>query len=671
MSVIRKKVFLILLLITSLTSACGPVTPYVSSDLLSSTITPIPPTGTPIPSEAYVKLNKPSNIYDPKDPSLPDLIISENDVMHLDLEWDVAQIEYSYDWWGLSEPQLGYELIRLGQSNYLWNEKVVSSERVNNFLSSITNLHPVQSLLVGIFHTDDYPTWQVELTGVDGNHILIYAASNENPGYGPWHVIYNGRMYAQYDGSIGPAIGELFDREDDAFVWQADFPEYHSDNVVGFATEGWPNQLWNGYEGLLPVSQGFSYQIDPESSKLEGYVRGRYSIGGFGNMIVGKIVSLNSVVVEFEEKKQSCKIEEIVNADEYSEQWLFSCDIPDKKTGERYRLPIAMELGLDNGQSFTSKGTLYGLWENLGNFWVIPPAEEIHAAINENMDAKAVFDKTTIYVSSYTGKLELNVNEEIDLSGQFIILGEAEINGVNVKYSVFTPFAVKDRRFIEFGLNEQELKRFLFDTFYSPVTQRMLAVNPDVMLNLWYAKLSQPSIEEDFPLLWNGSNVNTGLEATVSSCGDVEAAVFPSAGKPYRRFAFNSNYLWYPWRSGIMNEISFMLVENDKAIVERIYLYGGWNKTGVVELDEQWQYLLPSQLNIPNVEPFNQITYSSAGNQLAALFGIETPMDEMKTYKRFLDLLPGNIVGEKGGYSVDNIGLVVAEDGSVMAIPCQ
>lgn len=660
--------YIFLIIVVLFVNSCGNVsqtstqTPVIPTKTFIPTVTPII---TPEPID--VKLYKPKNIYDPKDPSLPELIISDNGNIKLDENWQVSQIEYSYDWWGLSEPQLGYELIKQTNSGYQWNGKPLSPEKIQDFVSSINNLHPVQSLLIGIFHTDDYPTWQVELTGTDGNRILIYAASNENPGYGPWHVIYNGRIYAQYDGSIGLAIGKLFDREDDEFAWKTRYPENHPDGLVGFATSGWTNQLWYGFEGLLPIAQGFNYHVDPENSQIQGYIVGRYSIGGFGNMIVGKIVSLYSVKIEIDGKQQSCKIETVESYDEYSARWFFSCNVSEKKKDEQYRIPVRIELGLDSEKHLVTEGTLYGKWGSLENFWVIPPAEEIQKAINANSDVKELMKYTTIYVSKYSGKMELKKDSSPTLSGQFTFIGEAQIEGVRIKYSVFVPFILENQEFKLFDLSTEKLKQFLYEVFSSPITRRMLVYDPNTTINLWYFEKNN-IVRPEMPDLWNSSI--WGLESSISikKCGNILSKEYPLSNEPLKTFTFNSDYLWYPWRGGFNDIVSFMIIE-DTTIVTGIGL--SWWGSPDGELSEQWKLLLPSQINIFDTLPLYQIGYSASEMGLSALPRSDATEEELVKFKNSLSLFPVPVERQDKAFVLSNMALIVDYDGTIKAIPCK
>ncbi|MFZ5857755.1 MAG: hypothetical protein ACOYZ6_13060 [Chloroflexota bacterium] len=675
------KLLAILILCVLLIQSCGPVTPYTPTPVITPTKTSHPPTATAIPSPTptpvghNVILSKPKNVYDPKDPTLPDLILQGQNGYRLDSQWQIDKIEYVYDWWGLSEPQLGYEVISNSESGYHWNDKLIPAERIDDFLATITNLHPSQSLLVGIFHTDDYPTWQIELTGKDGNRILIYSESNENPGYGPWHVVYNGRIYAQYDGTIGLAIGRLFERGDE-FVWDSFLPEYHTNDFVGFATTGWPNQLWYGFNGLLPISESFHYFVNPETNEIRGFVRGRYSIGGFGNMIVGRIDTLKYVRLTKDGQKQNCAIEALESDDPYAEAWNFSCPVLRGETGQRYRFPIEIIFGTDEGRDFITEGTLFGQWGNLSSFWLLPPPEEIQSAIEKNPNAQELLKNTDFYVSQYVGKMLLGKDTYPTLSGQIVLIGTAIIDGVEINYSIFTPFIVENNQFVRFGLTEQELKRFLSDAMKSPITRRYLIYYPKATLNLWFASFDKVK-EPEMPELWVGSGATNNMNIRVGVCGDSFAQVYPSKNKPFRRFTFNSDDLWYPWRGFVNDNVSFLLTDNE-TIVDKIEL-SWWGESERNELNVAWQLLLPSQLNVLGERRFLQIDYSADKRQLRITPPYDSTDDELATYQKSLALLPVSfetklIPGAPNTrlyiYTANDIDIFVTTDGTLATKSC-
>lgn len=676
----KKRNLLTWLLLFVFLNACGEVMPVPSptATLPSYTVTPPAPTVTPTPEPSNIELYKPSNIYDPKDTSLPELIISAVNGMMLDPDWQISKIEYTYDWWGYStEPVLGYEKMERKGDKFVWNQQEVDLERIQNFVNSLSNLQPAESLLVGTWHTDDYPTWQLDLTGTDGNHILIYSSSNENPGFGPWHVIYNGRIYVEYSGQIGPAIGSLFNQGDEAFSWKGgDFGDYHPDDLMGFATIGWPNQLWYGFDGLLPLAGSFHYFIDPESKELRGYVRGRYSIGGFGNLVVGTITTLRSVKLSTGKQTSPCKIDKLESEDVYSEEWSFSCQLSEIDLGDRYRIPVQIVFDTDVGKKFVTDGVIYGVIGSQNKYWVLSPSGEIQSAINSNMEFKELLKHSVVYTSLYQGKMDLEKDTSPVLAGQIILLGEAEYESERIKYSIVTPFIIKDRKFLRFDLNVENIKELIIDAMNSPVTKRFRIYYPDATINLWYS--SKDGVElPQMPYLMDNAGAGGELKAKWGLCGEESERNYPSLGVPLRMFTFNDEYLGNPWGVGLkLPDIRFILID-DKTYVEQIN-FSRWFGKDDKKLELFWNILLPNQLNVSTIHPYLQIDYSIEKHKLRLTPPYYSSDAEFETYVKSLSLLSVpfeiNLLNDKAGklydYNVKDVNITVQSDGTLNIISC-
>ncbi|MGC1375108.1 MAG: hypothetical protein WA821_02735 [Anaerolineales bacterium] len=652
-------------IVAALLASCGPVTPNPAPTLAPTktpvpTNTPVPP-ATPTPAGPAVTFEKPSlwNTYDPKDPGLPELIIPDGNGFRLDPEWQAGKIEYVYRAWTASEgglasrSALGHEIIQQSGSDYLWGEKRVSAEKVKALLSAITDLHPAQSLLVGVFHTDEYPTWQLELTGADGNQILLYSASDENPGFGPWNVIYNGRIYAQYDGTMGPVIGKLFDGTDDSFIWKSDEPGYHPSDMVGFATSGLPNQLSYGFVGLLPIASSFDYSASLADAEIQGYIR-------IYNWFESRdITALSSVVLTVDGKKEACTLKKPNGKDAYDAKWAFACKLEAVAAGQRYRYPIRIELGAKTGEKFVTTGELRGIWREPDASLALPPSEEIQAAMAENPDLQDLLKDHVFYAVYYTGKFQLEKDQSPALLGEIILKGQASVANYNIPYTITVPFGIIDKRFVEWGLTRPALQRLISDVFKISLTSRIYKQLPDTTLNLWYVTHNEL---DDFPAMPSllGPSIPSYFGVNLPQCGKNPAIAFPANQQPLRAFGFMS--------VDFGDATTFVLAGNEA-------IPYGMNLFPATDADELIPYLAPKELMRNGEIPFDHIQYEhlSKPAKTTYTFYLELqPHDETKDAANSIaNSLPVKVDKQFGPYwSATDTGIVMNNDGSLSIVSC-
>jgi hypothetical protein len=187
------------------------------------------------------------------------------------------------------------------------------------------------------------------------------------------------------------------------------------------------------------------------------------------------------------------------------------------------------------------------------------------------------------------------------------------------------------------------------------------------MLNLWYAEIYEAPLPE-MPNLW-GRIPGAFSQTQVDACGNTPIRVYPSDKVPFRMFAFNYDYLWYPWDGG-GNIVAFTFTESGEVIIDEIDLWFWGNEVNSTGLDRIWQLLLPSQLNMLGMRPFAHIGYSSENQRLMVSPSYQATNDEIQAYKKSLALLPVSIENEIKWYFANDISFSVVDDGSIMAIPC-
>lgn len=290
----------------------------------------------------------------------------------LDPNWQIAEIEYDYDWGGLGiHRDKPNQIVNRKGDAFIRNDQVIAIQTIEAFVHSIERFHPSQFYISGYRWTDDYPSHTIQITGVDGQQIVISASSTGNPGDGPWNLIYNGRLYAQYDGAFGYGMDGIFDyvmRGTDTEM----FGDIFSDTIeftpaISFSTYNLPPQLEDGFEGLFPISDHFSYTADVTTGEIKGEIIGRIFYGEYEQEPIysGTFAELHSItLLPNTSSAVACVIEPMTLPNRENKEgdaaWSFTCPMGVVAQGTPYLYPIEVQLQDNDGNPVTLNGTLSG-----------------------------------------------------------------------------------------------------------------------------------------------------------------------------------------------------------------------------------------------------------------------------------------------------------------------
>jgi len=594
--------------------------------------------------------------FDPRDATLPDLIKPGEDGLRLDPDWEVTRIDYVYEWWGLAEPLFDYQWVELADGGYHRAEQPVDAQAVAGLLKAISNLHPSQTLLAGNSHTDDYPSWTVELTGADDQRVLIFSSSTGNPGSGPWNVLCNGRLYAQYDGSLGEPLAQLFSSPTGAPA--ASFqPGGREPGTVAFATMGWPNQLTQGFVGLLPIADDFEYQADAESGEIHGTIQGRSSIGGFGNMIVGSITELSSVELVVHGGGEACDLDEMPTDDPAGAAWTFACAVDNITPGARYRYPIQVAFRTDSGAELNTAGELTGVWAAPSDVLLLPPSEELQTALLEAEPAADLLADHVLVRADFVAQIDAAETGAGVLSGEAILVGQTELNGLPLRYTIGTPFVLQDGQLAHWNLTRDALQQLLQEILQLPLTRRIADAAPDVILNMWYAESGEMP---DMRFLVNANPVR--YETELQTCGRLPQGIFPREGEPLRAFGFNS--VWSFWMA------DFVLVDGVSVVNDLDLWPNYYDREGLLPL------LIPPQLDTGEHMPFDRIWMQGSpffGDQPTLTLRIPEGADSAsrEVYQNIAGSLPVRVDQAYGTlWEATGLTFVVTEQGALDIVAC-
>jgi hypothetical protein len=464
----------------------------------------------------------------------PNLIVQDKGVYRLQADWEAARIEYLYEWWGYEEPSLDYQHLERAGEQYQNGNTIVDAALVKDFLGALTNLYSTQFLLVGRDHSDDYPSWMIELTGEDGQHIQLFSDSTANFGSAPWNVLYNGRMYAQYDGTLAEPFAKLFNSKQGQPI--ASFLPGYTANGTLFSTAGWPAQLTSGFFGLLPIADGFHYTADLNEKQLRGTIEGRSSIDVLGSMVIGTITDLVSIEITADDTALDCSFEKRKSHDPLRATWDFTCEGVKAVLDQPYDYPITVTFGTNKGKEVDTTGRLQGVWHDEDAVLLVPIAEQLRTALESNADAADLLRDHMPIRAYYSAALHDPTTNQGVSAGEIILLGEVAMDEGTLRYSLGTPFAVKDGKLTVWTLTRDAIQQMLANITDSALTKRIVKARPNVILNLWYTKpnkLPQPA----FLRKWHPPSYGLTLEA----CGDRPRISVPDA-EPLQAFAFDNRW---------------------------------------------------------------------------------------------------------------------------------
>jgi hypothetical protein len=528
---------------------------------------------------------------------------------------------------------------------------------VQAFLKSINALYPSQMLLGGNAWTDDYPAWAIEIVGEDGRRVQLFSSSTGNAGDGPWNVLDNGRLYAQYDGSLATSLSKLFTSKRGepaaAFV-----PGGHQPNTAVFGTMGFPGQMLYGFNGLLPIADGFGYMTDVVSGTLEGFVQGRSSIGGMGHMVIGTITGLAGVELTLPDGTPSpCTIDPIKQDDPAGAVWKFVCTPGASQPDQSYRFPIAIELGTDKGEHFTTTGEIWGKWEARPDSLYSPLSIEAQAALEATDAARDLLKDHIPAIALYQAEISMTTPLSGTVMGEVVLLGSTTVNGAPLRYTVGTPFTIENGQLMRWGLTRAALEKMLQEIEPLPLTQRILKAVPTAQLNMWYAETGDDS--KMFPsIAGRASQYSVALPA----CGSLAAQQLPRSAEPLRAFGFNNNWPYYM--------ADFVLIDG-KPVVNELDLWPGRDdRDGVLPL------LLPDVLNTKAQKPFDRVWVSDGFSDKERTLMLYLPenmtAEERAAYDKVARSLPGKLDQKYDvWWEVSGATLGVNDRGELEIVACQ
>ncbi|MCB0020640.1 MAG: hypothetical protein KDE09_22760, partial [Anaerolineales bacterium] len=375
------------------------------------------------------------------------------------------------------------------QDGVFWSgTEQISADKIAALIASINQLHPVPVMLNSITHFDDYPIWSIELSDANGTTILLFSNSN-TADRAPWNVIYNGQIFSQYEGSITGALADIFSPEQGfpiASTGTGNSPE----GFIKVESVGWPNQLVSGFDGLMAVQSSFGYRVDSETGMVRGHMEGRSSVGGMGHMIIGSITVLETIEIEGDEGQVvACTIESVASDDPAALIWEFACPVAEPGATGAYRYPIAVTFATDSDNTYTVTGNLFGNWQAKTVIPQIKLPPDIATLLETQADYVDLSQDHQIMVTSFNALVEPGTGALLkSWSGDVVLLGQADTGDRVIPYSIMVRVVIEEGEIVQWDLNRSTLRLLLADVLAEAITERFLAFDPDLRLNLYYAE---------------------------------------------------------------------------------------------------------------------------------------------------------------------------------------
>jgi hypothetical protein len=518
------------------------------------TITPSPtPSSTPEPVNYSLIPTSLDNqgawsFIDPRIAALPELIIPNGNGYRLRTDWEAGVISFLYQWGSFGESIISYQTVRWNNAEYTINGAPVEARLISSILNSINNLYPSPTFINSLTHTDDYPNWIVELVGKDGSRIELISYSNTDNAI-PWNIIYNGRIYITYDPSILPALTQLFNTQ--IGIPMASFYPGTSQDSLPIYSEKLPNQLVQGFSGLIPISDRFSYSFDENNRTIDGKIDNRYPIDTFSPKVSGVVTDLQKVEITILDQIIDCQIvydthRDVLEVLSYGKSetaaWKFNCPLPNSDLSTTWKIPIAMTFTTDRDESIITYGELYGLTNNYSQRAMIPLPDNIKSIFSNNPNINDLMKDHIVELGEFIGDSDLIQGIPIDsLISQLNLYGQFSFQNKTIKYRISSPINIDHGTIVKWDLDREKLDQFLIKVLQNPLVKRILTTELPPELDLWYAEAGGNT--PDVPGGIGGYAPNFSYE--LLECPLLYSnKVFPNAftteiNRPFMAFGFN------------------------------------------------------------------------------------------------------------------------------------
>ena len=633
---------------TSQTNTPGPT--------LTPTITP-----TPAPLSEAVQMTDGSSfesweLTNLADDRKPELFTGKDGVFALKTDWTVTRVDFVYKWWGNGVPILNYQYLNSASGKFTSSTgKTVTADAVGELLAAVSNLQAEPGMLYSLDHANDFPAWYLEFQGENGETVLVQSTSNSFVNGTPWNVYYNGKYYAQFDGSLLPAIQKVFPHEPYEYEYSFSAPNPYTIayNVERDDSLGVPN-----FTGLLPIRGDFYYIAREGDSGIIIFIRSNGLSGFIPDEVQSVIKSVQKVELTSPDKsKVRCYIDE--NRFSYlGEGWTISCPVEQPEGDMTFNFPIEVQFRTQEGKTITTKGNLSSYW---GFMDITAPAvipEWMADAFARDPRASQLWNDHLIFDLEYMAVMNKKQEGKGTIYGEAVLLGETQWNGEVLKYTVASPFKFVDGKLIRWDLAREDIDTLLTNLQTQPLANAALGASDDATLNLYVAKWD---LTPDLESLWNFDPVDFNIKRQ-GRCSYPEVEL-PSKDQAFLGFAFNGG--WYQ-----SNSYQQQFVFVDGVIVPLNYIFYPSDEDPVVLA------IKPVSLNdrrFQSAEVVALTTDTDTGIGIVLVLGSNTSTKSKNDLREVIKEYFGiSIIDTSEGdyWLVDDIGMMIYPDGTTDFVHC-
>ncbi len=233
--------------------------------------------------------------------------------------------------------------------------------------------------------------------------MLIQSTSNSDPQGAPWNVYHNGRFFAQFDGSLMPAIQKIFPHE--RFKLEYPFFETGSIGFVPFSVERDGRWLIPSFTGLLPLRGDIEYVAGVGDEGIILYIRGIGMSGFIPDYTMSMVSSVDRVdVTDPDGNKISCYVNDR-STGYLGWIWTIRCPVIQVEDEPEFSFPIEIVFKTIDGKIHTSKGVLKSYWNFPELDVPVSLPDDLAHELAINPYAAPLWQDHVIYDLKYLGSL--------------------------------------------------------------------------------------------------------------------------------------------------------------------------------------------------------------------------------------------------------------------------